>query len=364
MDKLAKTKREADIPKYELVKNYIRHLLADNIIAYGERLPSEHELMEKFRVSRHTVRQAFGELSAEGCIRKEQGKGTFSSFRKDFKRRQIVAVLTTYLSGFVFPGIMAGIEQVLSDEGYMMLLSNTNNIKEREAQHLSSLLEHNIAGIIIEPTKSARGNENLRLLEGLRDRGVKFVFINAYYDDFDCPYVIMDDFKGGFISAEYLIRLGHRKIAGIFKTDDKQGVFRKNGYLSALSEYGIISDPGIVGEYETANMYDYPYMFAQSLIRRKDHPSAFFCYNDQCALTAIQAIKDEGMRVPDDVSVVGYDDSASMQSDIRLTTVPHPKKEMGVLAARYMVGMLDGRLAKPQMVYRPELVVRNSCRNV
>ncbi|NCU27808.1 GntR family transcriptional regulator [Candidatus Nomurabacteria bacterium] len=172
-----------DMPKYEMVKNYVKHLLIDNAIAFGDKLPSENELTEKFQVSRQTVRQAFSELTSEGYIYKEQGRGTFSKYKKKANQKQIVAVLTTYLSGFVFPGILAGVEQVLSEEVYIILLSNTNNTKKREAQYLENILEHNVVGLIIEPTKSACENVNIRLLETLRDKGIKTVFINACYDE-------------------------------------------------------------------------------------------------------------------------------------------------------------------------------------
>lgn len=356
---------DMDTPKYELVKNYVKHLLNENIVTYGGKLPSEHDLMDKFKVSRQTIRQAFSELSSEGLIFKEQGKGTFSNYRKEAKQKQIVAVLTTYIAGFVFPGIISGIEQTLSDEGYMMLLSNTNNIKEREAQYLTNILEHNVVGLIMEPSKSARPNTNIKLIEDIRNKGIKFVFLNAYYDNFESSYVLLDDFKGGYIATEYLIQLGHRRIAGIFKTDDKQGVNRRSGFVAAMEKYGVVVDPDFIGEYETSNMYDFPYMFAQSLLRREDRPTAVFCYNDQYAMMVLQAIRDRGLKVPDDVSVVGYDDSISiMQSDVKLTTISHPKKEMGIQAAKYMIDMLDGRLDRPQMIYRPELIVRNSCRNI
>ncbi|MBN1891163.1 MAG: GntR family transcriptional regulator [Clostridiales bacterium] len=353
------------IPKCEMVKRYVKHLLKDDMITYGEKLPSEHELMDKFQVSRQTVRQAFGELTSEGLIYKEQGKGTFSNYRKGSKSSQIVAVVTTYLSGFVFPGIISGIEQVLSDEGYMMLLSNTNNIKKREAQYLKSVLEHNVVGMIIEPTESSHPNINSRSIRDISDKGIKTVFIHACYDDFDSAFVLLDDVKGGYIATEYLLQLGHRKIAGIFKTDDKQGLHRKKGYLDAIQAYGLDCAQALIGEYDTANMYDYPYMFAQSLIRKNDYPTAFFCYNDQCALMVIQAINDKGLKVPEDISVVGYDDSISpMQSQVKLTTIRHPKKDMGILAAKFMVDMLEGRIEKPQYIYQPELIVRKSCRNL
>jgi len=356
---------EQNLPKYEMVKQYVTHLLKDDIMPYGGRLPSEHDLMEKFQVSRQTIRQAFGELAAEGLIYKEQGRGTFSNCKKDARQSQIVAVVTTYLSGFVFPGIISGIEEVLSGEGYMMLLSNTNNIKEREAQYLVSVMEHHVAGIIIEPTASSRPNTNSQLLHDIHEKGIKTIFINACYDDFDSAYVLLDDMRGGYTAAEYLLQLGHKRIAGIFKTDDKQGVQRKEGYLAAMAAYGVKRDSRLMGEYETANMYDYPYIFAQSLIRSGDCPTAFFCYNDQCALMVVQAIRDKGLRIPEDISIVGYDDSISpMHSDMRLTTIRHPKKAMGIQAARFMVDMLEGRMEKPQKIYEPELIVRKSCRNL
>jgi GntR family transcriptional regulator of arabinose operon len=356
--------QKINIPKYEIIKNYIRHMLQDEIIAYGMQLPSEHELMEKFKVSRQTVRQAFTELAGEGLIYKEQGRGTFSNFTKTKRQNQTIAVITTYMSGFVFPGIIAGIEQVLSDEGYMILLTNTNNSKEREKQYLKSVLEHNVTGAIIEPTKSAHENINIKLLEEIKNRGVKTVFINANYSDFDSSFVVMDDVKGGYMAAEYLIQLGHKSIAGIFKTDDRQGVDRKNGYLKALREYDIKIDNRYIGEYETLNMYDYPYMYTQSLFREQT-PTAIVCYNDQCALLAIQAISDSGLRIPGDVSVVGYDDSLSMvHTGLKLTTIRHPKEELGIQAAKYLIAMIEGRSEKPQMVLQPELIVRNSCQNI
>jgi GntR family transcriptional regulator of arabinose operon len=353
-------------PKYQMVNNYIKHLLKDGIVAYGEKLPSEHEFMEKFKISRHTVRQAIHDLAREGLIRKEQGKGTFSNYQNGHKHKQIIAVVTTYLSSFVFPGIISGIEQILSDEGYMMLLSNTNNKKEREAQFLNSVLEHNVVGIIIEPSASAYGNVNLPLFLDVRKRGIKTVFINAFYDNFDSSYVVMNDEKGGYIATEYLLQLGHRKIAGIFKTDDVQGLQRKKGYLQAVRDYGGIIDSSLIGEYDVSNMYIFPYMYSQSLFRDSDFPTAFFCYNDQAALLVMQAIKDKGLKVPDDISVVGYDDSieSSIPSDVKLTTIIHPQKKLGRQAAKFMLDMLDGRIEKPQMVYSPELLVRSSCRKL
>lgn len=337
----------------------------DGTVSFGEKLPSEYELIAKFNVSRHTIRKAFAELSNTGYIFKKQGMGTFSKYKHGEKPKQVIAVLSTFISSFVFPSIIAGIEELLSEEGYMMLLSNTNNTKGKEAQLIKRILEYQVAGMIIEPSESAIGNTNLKLLQGIQDRKIPTVFINALYENVSSSYVLLDDLKGGLIATEYLIHLGHRRIASIMKTDDNQGVERNKGMLSAMRKYGISPRPEFIKSFDTKSMYEAPYIITQALLRKDDRPTAIFCYNDQCALMVIQAIQDSGLSVPDDISVVGYDDSLElMQGKIKLTTVSHPKKKMGIQAASFLIGMLDGRLESPQKVFQPELIVRNSCRNV
>jgi GntR family transcriptional regulator of arabinose operon len=352
-------------PKYQMVKDHIKHLLKSGTIPYGKKLPSEHELMDKFTVSRNTIRQAFGELAGEGLIIKEQGKGTFSNYMKANRQKQIIAVISTFISTLVFPEIISGIEKVLSDEGYMMLLSNTDNVKEREAQHLQSVLDHGVVGIIVEPTQSAKENVNLPLLKQIEEKGIKIVCMNSFYDDFDSSYVLMDDEKGGYMATEYLLQLGHRKIAGIFNTDTKQGVQRKTGFLKAICDYDGVDDASLIGNYAASDMFVYPYMFAQSVLREPDHPTAFVCFNDQTAVMVMQAALDRGLKIPEDLSVVGYDDSLeSISFGIRLTTMDHPKKALGMQAAKFLVDMLDGRIQKPQLIYQPKLIVGNSCRSI
>ncbi len=357
---------EFEGPKYEMVKSYIKHLLRDGIIGYGEILPSEHELMDKFEVSRHTVRQAFNELAIEGLIYKEQGKGTFSKYSKNVNQKKIIAVLTTCFSGFVLPGIIAGIEEVLSDEGYMMLLASTNNQKEREAEYYKNILaQQNVVGIIIEPTKSAYKNTNLKLLEKIEEKGIKTLFINSYYDDFDSAYVIMNDRRGEYILTEYAIRMGHKRIAGLFKKDDNQGIERRKGFMDALAAYGIKIDNKYIGEFDSANMFDYPFSFIQSMLRTDNYPTVVICHNDQTALMVMQAIKDKGLSIPQDISILGYDDSIdALSSEHKFTTIVHPKKTIGIQAAKYMINILDDRIEKPQKIYEPELIVRDSCRPI
>ncbi len=355
----------SDEPKYEMVKQHVVNLLTQGVVRFGEKLPSEHSLMDQFNVSRNTIRQAFAELTSLGLIYKEQGRGTFSKYvPKNRNEKRIVAVMTTYISDYIFPDIIFGIEEILSAEGYSMLLSNTNNNKEKETQLLKNIIAHDVCGLIIEPTRSALANLNQPLFEELHAKGVKIVFINATYPDVPAASVLLDDERGGFIATEYLLQLGHKRIAGIFKKDDIQGIKRREGFAAALRQYQVEPDPALVLEYETANQTLQPYLLAKSLLRQPNRPTAIFCYNDQIAGMVMTAARDCDLQVPRDLSVVGFDDSQkALATTVKLTSVVHPKIEMGRRAAAFLIDMLDNGSDQPQVLYRPELVVRDSCKN-
>jgi GntR family transcriptional regulator of arabinose operon len=356
---------ENSAPKYHVVEGYIKDLIDKGELLPGDQLPSENELVRQFNVSRHTVRQALGELGMKGWIYKEKGKGTFCAYRKSVQKNKSVMVLTTYISDYIFPFIIKGIEDVLSSQGYSLILANTDNDKEKEAHCMENFLSHDIAGMIIEPTASALGNPNIEYFKELERRNVKYIMINAVYDDLDPAYIIMDDELGGFRATNYLLQIGHRKIAGIFKSDDMQGIRRKQGFMRALAQFDITLPKGYIGSYNTMQMSSYPYQFTKNLLEREDRPTAIVCYNDQIAINILEAIREEGLKVPDDISVIGYDDSnLAVASEVKLTTIKHPKKEMGTKSAQYLIDMIEGNVEKPRMIYQPELIVRSSCRGI
>lgn len=350
------------LPKYYQLKEYLKDAIRRGEIVPGARLPSENSLVQQFGISRHTVRQAVGELENEGLVYREQGRGTFCAHPEKVRAGKI-AVVTTYISDYIFPAMIGGIEEVTSGAGYSIILANTNNDKAKEAQCLEVLLKDDAVGVLIEPTKSARENVNSPYYRELERRGIPYLMLNAVYPELDPAYVIMDDEAGGYVITNYVLQLGHRVVAGIFKADDRQGVGRQAGFARALGEFGL--QPDALGNYETEERDFYPYQFARRVLQRPGRPSCIVCYNDQIALQVLQGIRDEGLRVPEDVSLVGYDDSSlAVASEVKLTTVRHPKAEMGRQAARLLLGMLAGRVGKPRLRYPPELVVRSSCRRV
>ena len=189
--------------------------------------------------------------------------------------------------------------------------------------------------------------------------------INSHYEDLNSAYLVMDDERGTYKLTQYLIELGHKKIATLVKEDDIQGQKRKQGYINALIENSLTINEKFIGEYTTDTQEMYIVRFVREIINAKEKPTAIVCYNDNIALKVMGILREEGIRVPEDMSIVGFDDSSlATASETKLTTIIHPKKNMGIQAAKYLISMIDGKMEKPQYVYSPELIVRNSCSKI
>ncbi len=348
-------------PKYSRLKEYLKEQMKRGVITPGSQLPSENMLVDQFKISRHTVRQALSELENEGLIFREQGRGTFCADSVAAKG-QTVAVVTTYISEYIFPAVIRGIEEVLSAAGCQLLLASTGNAKSKEASCLENLLHQKIDGLIIEPTQSARENVNLAYFNELEQRRIPYLMLHAYYPELDPAYIIIDDEEGGYLATKQLICLGHRHIGGIFKADDRQGLKRRAGYMKAMNEAGIKVKPELIGAYETEELSSYPYQFTRNLFKQGSPPTAMVCYNDQVALVVLEALREEAVKVPEEFSLISFDDSRlAVAAEVKLSGIVHPKAIMGRQAGRMILDMLENKELKLRHTYQPELVLRTSC---
>ncbi|MDI4644068.1 GntR family transcriptional regulator [Cohnella hashimotonis] len=353
-------------PKYQRLKEEIVSWIAGGKYRPGDKLPSENELAEQFGLSRQTVRQSIGELVSEGWLSREQGKGTFVAKLQGDRRgpgaNRMVGLITTHISDYIFPSIVRGVEAALKEKGYRLLLSSTEGSKEKERESLETMLTQGVCGLIVEPTKSAEGNPNYETFMALEYHGIPMLMINEQYPDLDWPCVKVDDEAGGFLATEHLLAAGHRAIAGLFKTDDLQGVQRMKGFVQAHRERRLSVPPELLVRYRTENRASRPHEALRELLSRPEPPTAIVCYNDQLAVSLLDVIREAGLRVPEDLSIVGYDDSfLATATEVKLTTVSHPKAELGELAANLLVTMLDkDAVGRGGHIYKPQLIVRES----
>lgn len=352
----------AEKPKYLILKEYLRGLIDSGSLAPGDKIPSENDLAEQFNISRHTVRKSVGEMITEGWLISSQGKGTFVRGNRLVRQSRIIGVVTTYLSDYIFPSIIRGIDEVLSRNGYSIVLGHTDNQFDKERTCLVNLLNRDIDGLIVETTKSALQNPNLDLYRAFEKRGIPILFMHGSYKDSKASSIYEDDEKAGYLATKHLIDLGHQRIGGVFKMDDLQGHARYRGYLKAHRERGLaISDRRILW-YDTQDLAYKLKKPANTYVEGfLSECTGIVSYNDQVSLGIIDIARESGIAIPGRLSLVSFDDSdLAVASEVKLTTVAHPKEKLGRETAVLIMKMIaePGKCFNVKM--EPKLVIRNS----
>lgn len=354
-------------PKYIEIFEWIKQQIDIGSLKPGERMYSEKELVELFSVSRQTVRHAISKLEYEDIVIKRRGSGTY--IRKADRGAEPpgsmqIAVVTTYVDDYIFPRIIQEIQHTIAREGYMMQLMFTNNSVEKEREILNQLIEeNNVAGIIIEPTRSALPNPNIPLFKKLADRRVPVVFLNSYYPQLEVPRVVLDDTLAGKLAAKHLISKGHKNIGAIFKSDDGQGLLRYYGYVEALLEAGLSFRESHIIWVSTEDISRMK-RDEDRYLNRMNGNTAYVCYNDKIAYELMEIYSSHDISVPEDISIVSIDDAdIAKRARVMLTTMKNPVRELGREAAAVILNTIKG--AEVLMSYEavPMLIERDSVRS-
>lgn len=363
--------------KYNMVKQKITEWITSGEVKPGDKIYSENELVKLFHVSRHTIRQAIGDLVHEGWLYREQGAGTFCAHRleptatKSFslppiKHKGNIGIIVTEIDNYIFPSILKGIESHLSQHGYSLQLTSSNNDVEKERQCLQSMLSRNIDGLIVEPIKCSGFNPTINYYLELEQNHLPYLMINQFYPQISPPHLVVDDELGGYIATEHLIHNGHQRILGIFKTDDFIGMNRMKGFIQAYKDYSIPFFQDMIITYTTDKQTISSIPNLEAIFSSENKPSAIVCHNDQLAHRIIHYLRAKNLSVPEDISIVSYDDSILAEAfDVKLTSVAHPKLEMGIAAANWMMEAIEKRgIIPPSIVFKPKLVIRNSTTSI
>ena len=334
---------------YLQVADTLRREIAEGVFRDGDTLMTEEELRLRFQVSRQTVRQAISLLEDDGLVDRRRGSGTY--VRHGPRRRQgriHVGVVTTYITDYIFPNIVSGIEGVLNRSGAVMSLSATYNDRRIEREVLERMLDGRVDGLIVEGARTAEETPNRDLYRHLAERNIPLIFLNAYYPDMDrAPHVVMDDYGGGRQAAREALSRGYRKPGGMFKVDDMQGRERARGFRDELEAQGVAMPPENLMLFGTEERMTWTEtekgreLIARLLQRREI--DCMVCYNDAFAAGLMMALEEAGMRLPEEMGFIGFDDAMfSGMTRPGLTTLAHPKEAFGVLAAEKLMRMIAG----------------------
>jgi len=274
-------------------------------------------------------------------------------------KTSIIALIIPNIINPVYPEIAMGVEEVAHRRDYSLLLCNSEANALKEKEYLNAFLGRRVDGIII-----AGGLLNQADEEQVLAKGIALVHIGRRRDNAEASSVYTDFELGGYMATRHLIDQGYRRIGLIAgPRSQPEHTDKERGFEQALWENGIVFDPDLVtlGDCEAEGGY----LGAKKLLRSSPPPRAIFAANDLMAIGAIDAIKTAGLRIPEDVALIGFD-NIKMASlvDPKLTTISYPAHRMGSIAARLLFDMMDAGADnyKREGIYiRPELKVRKSC---
>lgn len=268
------------------------------------------------------------------------------------KRTYTIGVIPTDISDGYGGQVIAGIEEYARQKDYFFITGIHHHDPELFQRYSELLLERGAEGVI---------TIDLNLQHNI---SVPVVAVSGHRQEENATNVILDQRLGVRLALEHLVSLGHRKIAVMIGNPDSADAAQRWGAVSEIAkDLGVPIRPELTvqlaGE-ESGPALGYPY--AKMLLERRQPFTALFAYNDASAIGAIRAIREAGMRVPEDISVVGFDDiQAATFHSPSLTTVRQPLHQMGEIAAKVLLDRLDGKEDWPkQVAVKPELVVRES----
>jgi LacI family transcriptional regulator len=275
---------------------------------------------------------------------------------------QLIGLVVSDLGNPFFVDVARGVEQAANAAGYTLVLGNSAGQADREERYLATLAEHRAAGVLITPVGGQSDEHYLTLAERYGTRLVLLAQPRKRTLQ-NVPWVAVDDVHGGRLVAEHLLALGHRQICLIHGAAPSQHETseRLEGFRRALGAVHAPPRPTLVELVARGLHVGDGVEAGMALLALRPRPTAVFLANDLLAVGLLKALNDARVRVPDDVSVVGYDNLELTQvTSPALTTVAQPRYELGVAAIRLLLDWLQARDGDREVFFTPELVVRQS----
>ncbi len=276
------------------------------------------------------------------------------------KKTNTIGLLAPDISNPFFAHVIKRVQHTAHGLGYSLVVCNSDENLELEVEQVNLLYRKRVDGLIAMPV-----GQRYDHFEEWQERDVPLVLLDRCFDALDVDSVVVDNYRGAYDAMEHLIAYGHRRIALV---QGLPGTYTSNarlkGYQDALAAHGLAADPRLVvgGDFRQERGY----IETRLLLHLDRPPTAIFATGDLITLGALQAIYEEGLSIPEDVSLLSFDDF-DFAPFLRcpLTAVHQPKETMGEMAVKLLVERFeDAGRAQRRIVLRPQLVVRASVRRL
>lgn len=282
------------------------------------------------------------------------------------QRTQVIGILLPDITNPFSAQLVSGIQEILQMRGYASFICTSERSTEREQAGLSALFDHRVDGVVVATRETPTGNE---WLSKLVERSLPMVLVGREFTHPQVDRVTADHEKGGYEATKYLISTGHRRLGflGVSLANGK-GLRRFQGYLTALRNHKLAVDEALIVGPETISGPGYStqndgYQGMKRLLSLNKPPTAVFARNDFTAIGAMCALHDAGLSVPDDVSIVGFDNvPLAAYTSPPLTTVDQPTVEQGRQAASLLLERIESNRLRErkEIKLNCHLIIRQS----
>lgn len=360
--------KESSLPLHIQLLDDLRHKIMTGQLAPNTQLPGEWELVNQLTISRATIQRAWQSAQEEGLIYRVAGKGTFVADAMNRNERLSIGFIIPEYRGTFAMKLLSGAEQVLRKQGYSVQFASTDRDVAEENRILREMLDDGIDGVILVPVRGTLQNRvlssnELRIPVVLMDRPLNGVIL---------PCISSNNYAGGLQAMKHLIALGHRDILFVARPhmDLWPVAERYRAYQDMLHQIGAPAHPPfLIGGDNEMSSYEAHFNLDDSEIepliqhlRSDDRPTAIFAVNDWMALKVLRAIQLAGLKNPDDISVIGFDDlDIAQYQNPPLTTIAQDATLMGAEAARRLLTLIEEEEAQSILTLLPtHLVERQS----
>ena len=271
-----------------------------------------------------------------------------------------IGIMVPELTSSYFPKVLVAAQEEAAKDGYNIITSQSNETYETEVANAKVMLANQVDGLMVSITKETKNFDHLKVFHR---KGIPIVFFNRVCEEMIVPKVIVDDYEGAFEAVEHLIKTGRKRIAHL-AGPTTLAISRKrlNGYLDALKKHNIAIDDDLVIPYDLT--LSKVKIYIKHLLGLKNPPDAIFAINDPTAIETMKIIKENGLKIPEDIAIVGFsDDYASDLIEPSLTTVAQPVTEIGKTAIRMVIDQIKRDVADwkaPTKVLKTKLIIRKS----
>lgn len=275
-------------------------------------------------------------------------------------RTNNVGVIVPYINRNFFSSVIRGIEEELTPHGYHVIICQTHENVENERKQINALLDTQIDGIFMSVSKTTQETDHI---QKILDNKTPLVFFDRKKEMTGVSSVTLDDYRGGYIVTEHLIKQGCKKIAH-FSGDLNLEIYtnRYEGYKAALKDYGLTFNPDHV--IQVSSKIEAGASAVEELWSLEDRPDAIFSAGDHNALGAIQELKRRKIRIPEEVCVVGFSNEPfTKYMELPISSVDQTPQIMGQIAAEVFLEQINGKKTftiEKKVVLTPELLIRNS----